>query len=300
MMKTALQALKNIVNVQDWRKGTRPASAEAPRWRVTTTATCQSEMLDHPSSSPEEGAQSHCHDPCLATRVREELSIWWRIALGALSVCWAAIPSTIYMLERSRVLPSTSSQVRGMSGELPWWLHECPLPCEGHIGLVSDPCLRTWKVRSCGWLKECGHGSLAVSCTAWVFGIRMCFGGRGVGSVHNRTGVGSLSCLLQNTTRRSWCYPGAIQRDRAEDLGRRRLGVLREGHHLWERGLWVTTAKKLQVGIPKMGYFFQNPGSVPLCERETPSKLRVLAVDCGSAPQSYLLCPLTFLSSTHW
>lgn len=101
--------------------------------------------------------------------------------------------SNIYTLERSAVVPFTSSQVRGVSGNLPQRPHECPLLCEGHTGLVSDPCPRTQKARSCGWHKEwaqlVGHGH-----TAWAAGTRMYR--RGLGSAHHRAGVGSLACLL--------------------------------------------------------------------------------------------------------
>lgn len=57
--------------------------------------------------------------------------------------------SNTYMLERIRVLPSTSGQLRGMPGELLQGSVSALCSVRDTSGLESDPHVRTLKLSSC-------------------------------------------------------------------------------------------------------------------------------------------------------
>ena len=184
--------------------------------------------------------------------------------------------SNIYMLERSAVVPFTSSQVRGVSRNLPQQPHECPLLCEGHTELVSDPCPRTQKARSCGWHKEwaqlVGHGH-----TARAAGTRMYR--RGLGSAHHRAGVGSLACLL--LLPRGAYVPWRPFRGTGQKTLAGR-GQVCSGVPSSKGKRVVSDHSKETAGEnPRNEVSLQNPRSV--FWREKVQAHQVLAPDCGSA-----------------
>lgn len=192
----------------------------------------------------EEVIQNHSCDPYLATQMFRVVNLMKGFFLGALFMHWGACSFSLI----GNVLPSTRHQLRGMSEELLREAHRCPLQCEGRSGLVSGPLLRALEVKSCaGPLSE--EGLLAMACMAWVVGPRIHVSYEsGVESAHNRTGVRSLSLLLKEIDGKLLSPRGHPK----EWDWRPWQKEAKSGHAvpaLGERGLWVTTSRKLQVRI---------------------------------------------------
>lgn len=210
MEENCTPGINDIINVQEWSKGTHPASvaAEAPGRKVTTTSTFHVRC-----PTPQAGHMK------MSRIMKEELLVWWQISLGTLSVCWEPpFLSDIHMLERSWwLLPSTSGQLRGVSGDLPRWLHECPLLCEGHTGLVSDPRATTLKARSCGWHREwarlVGHQTHGLS----YWDKSVCFSWTRVGVCPPQSWCGVTGMPAPKHLAEELMFPGG----HSEDRGRR-------------------------------------------------------------------------------
>lgn len=85
-----------------------------------------------------------------------------------------------------------------------------------------------------------------------------------------------LLLLLQKTTWRCSCYSGATQRNRTEDLGRKRLSV-KESECASEvpvsQGQRVVSdyIEEIAGENPQKGISLQNPGNILLRERDTAS-----------------------------
>lgn len=126
--------------------------------------------LCHLSRSWEGGGPESFWGPSLATRVRGELLIWWRILWGHRQC--AGSPFSLlntYTLEISRVLPPSSSQQRGLSHELTALRASWVLSAVwGTQWAVSDPYFRILKARSYGrnaeWGGLAGNGLCCLYC----------------------------------------------------------------------------------------------------------------------------------------
>lgn len=116
MEENCTPGINDIINVQEWSKGTHPASvaAEAPGPKVTTTSTFHVRC-----PTPQAGLTK------MSRIMKEELLVWWKISLGTLSVCWEPLfLSDIHAGEKlvaaSLHLRSTERNVRGPAPMASW------------------------------------------------------------------------------------------------------------------------------------------------------------------------------------
>ena len=229
-----------------------------------------------------------------------ELLIWWRVSLGALSMCWEACSFChTHTCQRDvRCFPPPQIKWEGCQGSCSERLTSVLCSVRDTVDWSqSDPLLGALEVISFGWTSEwgglAGSGLHGLSCwhkNACFLWIR--------GGVYPRQSwCGVIVTPAQGTTWRGCCFPGATQRGGTEDLGRKRLSALPESQHLW----WVEGCKWPRQGncrweSPEWG-MSPEPRKVPWRERY--SKLAEYRRQIVAMPaQSDLLSLLISLPST--